>query len=68
MSRLTRDHRVALAAALALLAGCGTETDAMQPGSITPNVAGPAASASAVGHRRQSRNQLGSSIERRRAP
>ncbi|WP_063018870.1 hypothetical protein [Nocardia niwae] len=67
MSRLTRDHRVALAAALALLAGCGTETDAVQPGSITPNVAGPAASASAVGHLR-SRNQLGSSIDRRRAP
>ncbi|MFI9636872.1 class A beta-lactamase [Nocardia sp. NPDC051929] len=44
MSRLTRDYRVALAAALALLAGCGAETDATQP--ITTSVeAGPAANA-----------------------
>ncbi|MFF7943849.1 class A beta-lactamase [Nocardia gamkensis] len=47
MSRLTRDHRVALAAALALLAGCGTGTDAAQPGSITSSVqVSPAASTS----------------------
>ncbi|MGW4094168.1 class A beta-lactamase [Nocardia sp. NPDC004750] len=44
MSRLTRDYRVALAAALALLAGCGAEIDATQP--ITTSVeAGPAANA-----------------------
>ncbi|WP_039794518.1 class A beta-lactamase [Nocardia araoensis] len=46
MSRLTRDYRVALAAALALLAGCGAETDAAQPEPITPSVqAGPVANA-----------------------
>ncbi|MGY1982040.1 class A beta-lactamase [Nocardia gipuzkoensis] len=47
MSRLTRDYRVALAAALALLAGCGAETDAAQLGSAASSVqAGPAANAS----------------------
>ncbi|WP_043718300.1 class A beta-lactamase [Nocardia asiatica] len=47
MSRLTRDYRVAMAAALALLAGCAAETDAAQPGSVTTSVqAGPAAPAS----------------------
>ncbi|MFI2284124.1 class A beta-lactamase [Nocardia beijingensis] len=47
MSRLTRDYRVALAAALALLAGCGAETDAARPDPITPSVqAGPAANTS----------------------
>ncbi|BDT92966.1 class A beta-lactamase [Nocardia sputorum] len=49
MPRLTRDYRVALAAALALLAGCGAETEVAQPGSITSSVqAGPAANASVV--------------------
>lgn len=47
MPRLTCDYRVALAAALALLAGCGAETEAAQPGSISSSVhAGPAANAS----------------------
>ncbi|MEU2173401.1 class A beta-lactamase [Nocardia sp. NPDC019219] len=49
MPRLTRDYRVALAAALALLAGCGAETEVAQPGSITSSVqAGPAATAGVV--------------------
>ncbi|MGK8521610.1 class A beta-lactamase [Nocardia asteroides] len=43
MPRLTRDYRVALAAVLTLLAGCGAETDAARPSPITASVQpGPA--------------------------